>query len=176
MLIRLGFPVGAKSLGRSTANMKAQAKQRAIGCDDGEFLIERCPCDHAVSTPESLWGEDSYAESLAYTLGRRITPIYTRRHTQRSSIAPARRAALATIPSGRHWRILQEREGKRTLATIGHEHGITRERVRQIVLRARREARPTSSNARASSGVVDSSNPQPTATSARRSRASLTTD
>lgn len=50
----------------------------------------------------------------------------------------AMRAAMRTERAEKRRRtILRERDEKRTYAAIGREHGVTRERVRQIILRAR---------------------------------------
>lgn len=115
--------------------------EQPVGCEDGEALIMRCPCAIMVSTPQSLWEEDSCADSLAHTRGRQITPAEQRRQTWIDSIDPVRRATRAAtraaIVENRRRTILRERDEKRTYAAIGREHGITRERVRKIILRAR---------------------------------------
>jgi len=120
--------------------MRASARQRVIGREDGDFLVVRCPRDSDVSTPESLWQEDPHAESLAYTLGTRVTPAEIRRRTRAFSIAPAERVVRAAALNDRERMILRESEGKRSYAAIGRKHGISRERARQIVKRAEKVA------------------------------------
>jgi hypothetical protein len=101
----------------------------------------RCPRLFIVSTPQSLWEQDPRADSLAYTLGRPITPADQRRQTRIESVDPVMRAMRSAMRTERVEKrrrtILRERDQKRTYAAIGREHGITRERVRQIILRAR---------------------------------------
>jgi DNA-binding CsgD family transcriptional regulator len=111
-----------------------------IGREDGDFLIVRCPRDSDVSTPESLWQEDPHAESLAYTLGTRVTPAAIRRRTRACSIAPVERTIRAATLNDRERAILRESEAERSYAEIGREHDLSRERVRQIVKRAQKIA------------------------------------
>jgi excisionase family DNA binding protein len=48
--------------------MRASARTQAIGCDDGKYLIARCPHDWDVSTPQSLWEESPYTADLTLLL------------------------------------------------------------------------------------------------------------
>lgn len=120
--------------------MRASAREQAIGCDDGEYLIARCPRDWDVSTPQSLWEENPSAESLAYTLGKWLSPADVHQRTLIYFIAPTKRALKIITLNDREWTMLREYEAERNYAAIGRKHGITRERARQIVTRAQRVA------------------------------------
>jgi DNA-binding CsgD family transcriptional regulator len=114
--------------------------KEAVGREDGEFLLERCPRENDVSTPESLWKEDAHAESLAYTLGKRLTPLEVRRRTLADSIALAKRSVREATLDDRQWAILRESEAGRSYEEIGRNRGISRQRVGALVLRARKVA------------------------------------
>ncbi len=120
--------------------MRASTREQAIGCDDGEYLIARCPRDWDVSTPQSLWEENPSAESLTYTLGKWLSPADVHQRTLIYFIAPTKRALKIITLNDREWTMLREYEAKRNYAAIGRKHGITRERARQIVTRAQRVA------------------------------------
>jgi hypothetical protein len=116
-------------------------RDQPVGCEAGQALIMRCPRVLMVSTPQSLWEQDPCADSLPCTLGRTITAADERRQIQIESVDPVMRAMRAAMRAERAERrrrtLLRERDEKRTYAAIGREHGVTRERARQIVLRAR---------------------------------------
>jgi DNA-directed RNA polymerase sigma subunit (sigma70/sigma32) len=116
--------------------MRASAGKRAIGREDGEFLVARCPCGSDVSTPQSFWEDDPHTNSFAYTRGQRLTPTDIRRRTLNGPIAFALRATRRARLGNRDLTILQERDAGRTYAAIGRKHGITHERVRQLLVRA----------------------------------------
>jgi DNA-binding CsgD family transcriptional regulator len=112
----------------------------AVGREDGEFLLERCPRESDVSTPESLWKEDPLAESLPYTLGKRVMPLEVRGRTLADSIAPAKRSVREATLDDRQWAILRESEAGRSYEEIGRNRGISRQRVGALVLRGRKVA------------------------------------
>jgi hypothetical protein len=120
--------------------MRGSSRRRPVGREDGEYIVARCPRDVLVSTPQSLWEEDrANLESFAFTLGRRITSTETRSRTRRLARLPARVAREAALDE-RDRAILRESEAKRTYKAIGQEHGISDQRVRQIVDRERKLA------------------------------------
>jgi DNA-binding CsgD family transcriptional regulator len=143
--------------------MRASARTQAVGCDDGKFLIARCPRDWDVSTPQSLWKESPYAESLAYTLGRWLPPADTHRRTLIHFIAPTKRAMRAIALSDREWTMLREYKAERNYAAIGRKHGLTRERVRQILMRAQKVAAYRRAVGLASPDDEPATNPTPRA-------------
>jgi hypothetical protein len=120
--------------------MRASASTQAIGCDDGKYLIPRCPRDWDISTPQSLWEENPSAESLTYTLGKWLSPADVHQRTLLYFIAPTKRALKIITLNDREWTMLREYETERNYAAIGRKHGITRERARQILTRAQQVA------------------------------------
>jgi hypothetical protein len=121
--------------------MRGSLRRRPVGREDGENVVVRCPRDVFVSTPRSLWEEDrANVESFAFTLGRRITPAETRGRMRRLAKLPGRVAREAALDE-RDRAILGESEARgRTYKAIGREHGISDQRVRQIVDRERKLA------------------------------------
>jgi hypothetical protein len=117
--------------------MRLWVRRRPVGREVGEYIVMRCPRDLVVSAPRSVWAEDrAGAESFGYTLGRRITPSETRRRMRGWLIRSERWARESTLDV-RDEAIFRESQAKRSYATIAHEHGISDERVRQIVHRER---------------------------------------
>ena len=120
--------------------MRGSSRRRAVGREAGEYIVGRCPRDVVVSTPRSLWEEDrAKVESFAFTLGRRITPAETRDRTRRLAKLCGRVAREVALDQ-RDRAILRESEAGRAYAAIGQEHGISGQRVRQIVGRERKLA------------------------------------
>ncbi|HEY5045199.1 MAG TPA: sigma factor-like helix-turn-helix DNA-binding protein [Solirubrobacteraceae bacterium] len=120
--------------------MRGWSRRRPVGREDGEYIVARCPRDVLVSTPQSLWEEDrANVESFGFTLGRRVTPAETRNRTRRLAKLPGRVAREAALDE-RDRAIVRESEAERTYEAIGQEHGISDQRVRQIVDRERKLA------------------------------------
>jgi hypothetical protein len=120
--------------------MRGPSRRRPVGREAGEYVVVRCPRDVVVSTPQSLWEEDrAKVESFRFTLGRWVTPAETRDRMRRLAKLPGRVAREAALDE-RDRRILRESEAKRTYKAIGREHGISDQRVRQIVDRERKLA------------------------------------
>ena len=118
--------------------MRGSSRRRPVGREDGEYVVARCPRDVLVSTPQSLWEEDTaHVESLWRTLGRRVTPAETRSRMRRLAELPGRVAREAALDE-RDRAIFRESEAGRTYGAIGREHGISGQRVRQIVDRERK--------------------------------------
>jgi DNA-binding CsgD family transcriptional regulator len=120
--------------------MRGWSRRRPVGREDGEYLVARCPRDVLVSTPRSLWEEDrANVEAFRFTLGGRVTPAEARDRMRRLAKLPGRVAREAALDE-RDRTILRESEAKRTYKAIGREHGISHQRVRQIVDRERKLA------------------------------------
>jgi hypothetical protein len=101
--------------------MRGSSRRRPVGREDGEYIVARCPRDVLVSTPRSLWEEDrANVESVAFTLGRRITPAETRDRTRRLAKLPGRVAREAALDE-RDRAIVRESEAERTYEAIGQE-------------------------------------------------------
>jgi hypothetical protein len=117
--------------------MRPWVRRRPVGREVGEYIVTRCPRDLVVSTPRSVWAEDrAGAESFGYTLGRRITPAETRRRMRGWLIRSGRLTREAALDE-RDKAIFRESQAKRSYAAIAHEHGVSGQRVSQIVHRER---------------------------------------
>ncbi len=115
-------------------------RHQPVGYEEGEYIVMRCPRDLIVSTPQSVWAEDrAKLECFAYTLGRRIAPAQARNLTQ-VWLSRSERLVQEAALEQRDKAIFRESQAHRSYAAIGREHGITDQRVHQIVHRERRRA------------------------------------
>jgi hypothetical protein len=110
------------------------------------------PFDLGLHAAVALGTGPSCVDSLAYTLGCQMTPDAQRKRTR---INAATRAMRSAMVESRRRTILGEREENRTYAAIGREHGITRERVRQMADRPPRARSPRMSRHRKRMAVRD---------------------